>query len=346
MDFLPIFLDVRARRAVVVGGGSRAAAKVRLLVGACAEVTVVAPEACGEIRVLAASGKVHHVLRAFTPADADGADLVFAASGKADVDLAVAGSARSRGIPVNIVDGPRGDAASTFIMPAIVDRDPVVVAVSSGGEFPGLSREVRTRIEALLPSRLGAVARFAQRFRGAVQAVIGDEPARRRLWQQVLDGPIASAIQRGDNHRATEAMLALLNRPASARSGEGVVYLIGTGAGDPDLLTLHALRVLQRADLVIHGATINAGLLDLARRDAGRLEIDEHPAPGGRRLEEINALMATAAQAGGTVVRLVAGGSFVGGETDYLRARCVAVETIPGIAATPGTADVPDAVAV
>ncbi len=353
MDYLPIFLDVTGRPAVVVGGGYRAAAKARLLTSAGAKVTVVAPEACEEIATLAAAGTIHHLARRFVADDANGACVIFAASGKTEIDAAVAAAARALGIPVNIVDGLRGAGASTFIMPAIVDRDPVVVAVSSGGQFPGLVREVRTRIEALLPARLGAVARFAQRFRGALRAVIGDEAARRRLWQQVLDGPIARAILGNDDAAAAEAMLALLNGGATQAAAWGVVHLVGAGPGDPDLLTLRALHVLQRADVVVYDRLIGDGVLDLARRDAERVLAGKAPGAPGRGQDAINALMVSAARSGKTVVRLKGGDPFIfgrgGEEANDLRARGIAVEVVPGIAASLpawAAAEPADAVAV
>jgi uroporphyrin-III C-methyltransferase/precorrin-2 dehydrogenase/sirohydrochlorin ferrochelatase len=338
MDYLPVFLNVSGCPAVVVGGGHRAAAKVRLLVAAGAEVSVVAPWACGEITALASASTIRHAPRRFAPADSDGACVIFAASGKADVDAGVAAAARARGIPVNIVDGPRGAGGSSFIMPAIVDRDPVVVAVSSGGQFPGLVREVRARIEALLPARLGAVAHFAARFRATVRLVIGEEAARRRFWQQVLDGPIARAIIGNDERAAGDAMLALLNGRDAPRTAFGVVYLVGAGPGAADLLTLRALQVLQRADLVIYDRLVGERVLDLARRDAERVCADA--APGGQN--EINAITASAARSGKSVVRLKAGDPFLFGrgaeEAASLRARGVAVEIVPGLAAAAGWA--------
>ena len=333
MDYLPIFLDVTGRRAVVVGGGIRAAAKVRLLVSTGAEVSVVAPRVCEEIARLAAGAAINHMAGVFTPANARGASLVFAATGQPDVDAAVAVAARALGIPVNIVDGPRGAAGSTFIMPAIIDRDPVVVAVSSGGQFPGLARYVRARIEALLPARLGAVARFAERFRGAVRAVVGDERARRRLWQQVLDGPIARAILRDDAGAANDAMLSLLNSPGASRAADGCVIFVGAGPGDPDLLALRALHVLQRADVVIYDRLIGDGILDLARRDAERVVAGTSPVALRRGQD----LMASAVRAGKSVVRLKGGDPFIFGgrceEAAYLTARGVAVEFVPGVQA-------------
>lgn len=248
MDYLPIFLDVRQRRVLVVGDGAPARRKAALLCRAGAVLRVVA---AGEFEAEAVRGCA----------------AVFGATADLALDRQVADAARAAGVPVNIVDRPE---LSTFIMPAIVDRSPVVVAISSGAAAPVLARSLRARIEALLPARLGDLARFAGRFRGAVKNVIPDPVARRRFWELFFASPLAERVLAGDEQAGGD-MVALVNRPAA--SGEGAVYLVGTGPGDPDLLTVQALRLMQQADIVLHDEHVGPAILERARRDAERLPL-------------------------------------------------------------------------
>jgi uroporphyrin-III C-methyltransferase/precorrin-2 dehydrogenase/sirohydrochlorin ferrochelatase len=295
-----VFLALSGRCALVVGGGAPAAAKARLLLKAGARLTVVAPALGRELAGLAARGEVRALGRAFAPADVLGAALVVGASGRLEVDAQVADAARAQAIPVNVVD--RADL-STFIMPAIVDRDPLVVAISSGGAAPALARRLRQSIEALLPARLGRLARFAESFRAALKANLPEAEGRRRFWERFFDGPVAAAVLDGDQRGAAEAMLALVNRPAAAARRDGAVHLVTAVAGAPDLLSLRALRLLQRADLVVHDEPIDPVLLDYLRRGAERLPVPA-AAEYGEHERAIAALMARQARSGKLVVRL------------------------------------------
>ncbi len=322
MDYLPIFMGLRDRRALVVGGGEAAARKIRLLQRAGAAIVVVAREACDEIEALAARGALALVRRDFVAADVAGCALAFAASEEQAADDVVAMAASAAGVPVNVVDRPE---RSSFIMPAIVDRDPIVVAIGSAGAAPVLVRNLRVQIEGLLPSRLGALARFAARFRRSAQALIAGATARRRFWERFFDGPVAARVLAGDERGAAEAMLPVLNRAANVE--RGVVTIVGTGPGDPDLLTLRAAQLMQQADIVLTDAATAPAILDRVRRDAIRV-------PTGRRTEaEILDLMVAAAREGQRVLRLKPGDLAGDSDAEHLRRRGIAVIVVPGVAA-------------
>jgi uroporphyrin-III C-methyltransferase/precorrin-2 dehydrogenase/sirohydrochlorin ferrochelatase len=336
---LPIFLALQDRPALVVGGGELAARKVRLLRRAGARVEVVARRLDDELSELAGAGTLAVHERAFRDGDVDGCAVVFAATGEAAVDERVARAARAAGIPVNAADRPD---ISTFIMPAIVDRDPIVIGISSGGTAPVLARRVRGWLERLLPARLGRLALFAEAFRSAVKATVSDPVARRRFWERFFDSPAADAVLNGDESGAREAMLRLVNAPQAALADAGSVAIVGAGPGDPELLTLRAHRLLQHADVVIHDALAAPEVLDLARRDAERIYVGKTRARHARTQAEINDLMAETAGRGLRIVRLKGGDPFVfgrgGEEVAFLRARGIAVEVVPGITAATGCA--------
>ena len=337
MHHLPIWLTVKSRSVLVVGGTSHAARKVRLVRKASGDVTVVAPRADGEITAFAGRGEITLIRRDFLPGDVKGRAVVYSATGVDAVDRRVSAAARAAGVPVNVVDRPD---LSTFIMPAIVDRSPVVIGISSAGTAPVLARQVRARIESLLPDGLGRLAGFADSFRSAVKAVIGDARARRRFWERFFDGPVARAVLRGDVHKARERMVALINGPEAARRPEGAVSIVGAGPGNADLLTLRALRLLQEADVVVYDRLVGPDILDYARRDAERIYVGKGKGRHTRSQAEINALLTARAKAGQRVVRLKGGDPYIfgrgGEEMVHLRRAGVPVEVVPGITAAAG----------
>ena len=340
MRYFPAFLDLDGRDALVIGGGESAARKIRLLRKAGARVTVVAPAANDEIRDLHRDDAVVWRRRRFATDDIGGQAVVYSATGDDAVDQAVSTAAQAAGLPVNVVDRPD---LSTFIMPAIVDRDPIVIGISSAGTAPVLARRIRERIEALLPARLGALARFAERFRAAVAANLETHGARRRFWERFFDGPVANAVLQGDETAARERMLTLVNhRPAARQDAKGIVHIVGAGPGDPDLLTLRALRLIQQADVVFYDNLIGPEILDYVRRDAERVYVGKSRGHHTASQDEINARMAAQAGAGARVVRLKGGDPFIfgrgGEEQAYLRARGIDVVVVPGITAAAGCA--------
>jgi uroporphyrin-III C-methyltransferase/precorrin-2 dehydrogenase/sirohydrochlorin ferrochelatase len=255
MDYLPMFVDVRERACLVVGGGQVALRKVELLLRAGARVRVVATRASAALRALSREQGVRIARRVYSSADLRGVELVIAATDDAGVNARVAADAAARRIPVNVVDEP---ALCSFIMPSILDRSPVLVAVSTAGASPSLARITRARLEAALPARLGALAAFAARHRDAVKQRLGTMAARRRLSRMLLEPAV-----RGDRARAAQ------------------VALIGVGDGEPDQLSLLALRWLGRADVVLHATRVPAAVLALARREAERIDVGRLGARAG-----------------------------------------------------------------
>lgn len=338
MTGLPITFAVREHTVLVVGGGQRALPKIKRLDAAGARINLVAPGIVPAVADLL-SDAVEWVPRAFEPGDAAGAILIFGATGVDEVDRAVAAAAREAGVPVNIVDRPD---LCDFTMPAVIDRDPVMVAVSTGSAAPLLARQIRRRIEAALPAKIGNLARFAEKFRAAVRRMVPDHLIRRRLWEHVLDGPVASAVLRGDESAAGQAMLTLINSPSAQGDPSGSVAIVGAGPGDPELLTLRALHFLEQADVIIYDRLVGPAVLDMARRDALFIPVGKQRGLHSVPQERINQLMAQHAEMGQRVVRLKGGDPMIfgrgGEERDYLLQRNIAVDVVPGITAAAGCA--------
>lgn len=340
MDFLPIFLDVRDRIAVVVGGGVVAHRKCEHLLKAHARVRVVAPELCAGLAALRDQGCIEHRPVPFSAPQLDDALLVIAATDDEAVNDQVAVAARARNMLVNVVD----DAARCgFIFPAIIDRSPLIVAVGTAGSSPTLARRVRAQIEALLPQRLGQLAGHAGRWRVAVRQALPELPARLRFWDGFFNGPVAARLLAGDAGGADQAMqhdLDALQAGDVPRTGE--VYLIGAGPGDPDLLTLRAQQLLQQADVLLHDRLVPAAILERARRDALRIDVGKRPGSQEHTQDYINALLLQHARAGLRVARVKGGDPFVfgrgGEELMVLREAGIPVVVVPGITAALGAA--------
>ncbi|MDA0230640.1 MAG: hypothetical protein O3B21_10700 [Proteobacteria bacterium] len=294
MRYYPAFFDIQGKPCLVVGGGATALAKVNLLCRAGAAVTVIAPRFDADLKALGESGDVTLLLREFRAEDVTGCALVHAASGVAEPDQAVACAAKARNIPVNVVDRA---ALSSFVMPAIVDRGPLVVAISSGGASPVLARRIRAEIETLLPHGLGRLAHFAHSFRSAVRATFKDFDTRLRFWENFFDGPLAESVLAGNEHQARSDMLALVNRAQLPPTGG--MQDIAVDPAQADLLTLRDVRHIARADVIVHDAAIGNAILDHARRDAVRVSARDNT-------EQTRNLTAAELRAGKRVVRLVA----------------------------------------
>jgi uroporphyrin-III C-methyltransferase/precorrin-2 dehydrogenase/sirohydrochlorin ferrochelatase len=332
MRYFPAFLDLQSAPVLIVGGGVIAARKLELLSQAGASVTVISPTAGDGIAARARSGGLRWLARRFESADVAGMRIVVAATGDREVNAAVAAAAREAGIPVNVVD----DAAlSTFIVPAIVDRSPLVIAISSGGVAPMLARRVRALIETQVDESMGRLAQFAERWRERIRAGITDLAARRRFYDWLLDGPAAALVRAGRESGADM----LLEEQLSAQAGPmaGSVTLVGAGPGDPDLLTLRALRALQAADVILVDRLVSPQVLARARRDAEIVDVGKTPGGHGARQERINRMMVVEARRGRRVVRLKSGDPFVfgrgGEELEYLRRHGIVFEVVPGITA-------------
>jgi uroporphyrin-III C-methyltransferase/precorrin-2 dehydrogenase/sirohydrochlorin ferrochelatase len=311
MRHFPAFLDLTGRVAFVLGGGEAAEMKAGLL---------------------ARAGAVLHRAPHFDGALPKGCAIAIGAGAPEEDLQALSRLCQARGIPVNIVDRP---ALSSFITPAIVARDPITIAISTGGAAPVLARLLRARIESILPPALGRLASLAERFKAALRHALPDLSARRRSLDAALTGPAAELALAG---RAAEAEAAFAHALGQADTAPpGIVHLVGAGPGAADLLTLRALRLLGEADVIVHDRLVGDGVLDLARRDAERIYVGKRRAHHCLPQEEINALLIRLARQGRRVVRLKGGDPFIfgrgGEEMDACQAAGIACEVVPGVTA-------------
>ncbi len=340
MQSFPLFMSLQGRRALVAGGTDAAARKVELLLSAGAQVTLIADSVVGEIAQLIDEGRISWAGRAFDEADLSGVSLVVVASDDEALQARVSLAAQQRCLPVNVVDRPK---LSSFIMPAIVDRAPITIAISTGGAAPALARQLRAEIERAMPAAIGRLARFAEIFRAQVRRTLEQPRARRRFWDRVFEGRIGELALAGDEIGARRELIRLLDG-ARREAGPvaGIVHLVGAGPGDPDLLTMKAHRLLQRADVVIYDRLVSAEVLVMARRDAERIYVGKRRGNHSMSQDEINDRLVALARAGKSVVRLKGGDPFVfgrGGEEIEALARAgVAVEVVPGVTAALGCA--------
>ena len=340
MNYLPIFMKLAGQKSLVIGGGEVAARKVGALLRAKGSVTVISPELGAELSAWAGDGRVSHICKAFEPADIDGFNLVISATNRREVNESVAESARQRGIPVNVVDCPE---LCSFIFPAIVDRSPVVIAVSTGGASPVLARLVRARLEAALPAAYGRLAQLAEQCRLRVKSAIPDGTRRRRFWESTLQGGLAELIFSGRDEEAQIRFDQLLKAETDKTPDSvGFVSLVGAGPGDPDLLTLKALRTLQEADVIVYDRLVSAEVMRLARTDAEKINAGKASSRHTLPQEEINQLLVRLAREGKKVVRLKGGDPFIfgrgGEEIETLTAEGIPFQIVPGVTAATGCA--------
>jgi uroporphyrin-III C-methyltransferase / precorrin-2 dehydrogenase / sirohydrochlorin ferrochelatase len=318
MQTFPLFLALRDRRALVVGGSEPALRKIELLLLAGARVSLIAETVTGEVAQLIADGRISWAGHGFEIDELDGVSIVIVACDDPLLQSQVSQAAQVRGVPVNVVDTP---ALSSFIMPAIVDRGPITIAISTGGTAPALARKLRAEIERALPAAIGRLARFAEIFRAQVRRTLAEPRARRLFWDRVFEGHVGELALAGDEIAARRELIRLLD---SARHepprAQGMVHLVGAGPGDPDLLTLKAHRLLQCADVIVYDRLVSPDVVALGRRDAERLLV-----PSAEVTQRLLAL----ACAGKSVVRLAAEEAFP--EIEALRLAGIALEVVPGV---------------
>jgi uroporphyrin-III C-methyltransferase/precorrin-2 dehydrogenase/sirohydrochlorin ferrochelatase len=330
MEFLPILLDVREQPCLVVGGGDVAARKAALLLRAGARVTVLAPALCAAFDADLGAARIAHRATSFQDESVSGYAVVIAATNEVAVNRAVAAAASARHIPVNVVDQP---ALCSFLFPSIIERPPLIVAVSSGGASPVLARLLRARLESLIPAGYGHLAALAGAFRDRVKARF-KPPERRRFWERVLQGPIAELVLSGRDDEARAALEEALDDTRLAL-GSGEVSLVGAGPGDPDLLTFRALRLMQQADVVVYDRLVSQPVLDLVRLEAERIYAGKERAKHALPQDDINHLLVRLAREGKRVVRLKGGDPFIfgrgGEEIDTLAAEGIPFQVVPGI---------------
>jgi uroporphyrin-III C-methyltransferase/precorrin-2 dehydrogenase/sirohydrochlorin ferrochelatase len=332
MDYLPIFADIRNKLCLVVGGGEVGKRKAGVLLEAGANVRVVAPQIDP---ALAEQPRVDAIVSGFEAQYLDGVMLVIAATNDRSVNRQVSELSRTRNIPVNVVDDPE---LCSFIMPAIMDRSPLMVAFSSGGASPVLTRIMRGRLETMIPQNYSLLAGFAERFRELVKQRVTNPAKRRIFWESVLEGVIAEKVLSGDESSAEKMLLHILESEDNILSGE--VYLVGAGPGDPDLLTFRALRLMQKADVVVYDNLVSKPIVDMTRRDAERIYVGKKRDHHTLRQEEINELLVRLAKEGKRVLRLKGGDPFIfgrgGEEIETLAAENIPFQVVPGITAASG----------
>jgi len=338
MDYFPVFLDLKNRLCLLVGGGDIATRKGRLLSKAGARLRVVAPDISAELRELVAQNNGELLEREYQTSDIDDCVIVVAATDIEPLNEQISHDAKAKNIPVNVVDSP---ALCTYITPAIIDRSPLVIAISSGGESPVLARLIRAKLETLIPTSYGRLAQIASNWRDRVKARFNDGDSRRRFWEKILQGPVAELVLNGQEDTA-EKMIASEIAKEDESITQGEVYLVGGGPGDPELLTLRALRLMQQADVVLYDRLVSDGVMELVRRDAERIYVGKRRSEHAMQQENINQLLVDLAKQGKRVLRLKGGDPFIfgrgGEEIELLAQNNIPFQVVPGITAASGCA--------
>lgn len=313
--------------------------KIDLLIRAGAKVTVVAPEIGSKVEALLNQQKLHWIEDRFEPAHLSQALIAIAATDNEDVNRSVSEAARQQNLPVNVVDQPN---LCSFTVPSIVDRSPVIIAIGTGGASPVLARMLKARLETLIPAAYGRLAGIAREFRDQVKAALGSVDSRRGFWEKVFQGQVAELVFAGKENQARAELRAMIQATEDAEFEKGEVYLVGAGPGDPDLLTFRALRLMQRADVVLYDRLVAPAIVDLVRRDADRIFVGKEKSNHVIPQPEINELLLSLAQEGKRVLRLKGGDPFIfgrgGEEIEDLVRHNIPFQVIPGITAAAGCA--------
>ncbi|HNB01161.1 MAG TPA: siroheme synthase CysG [Nitrosomonas sp.] len=338
MDFFPIFLNIRDRKCLVVGGGEIAARKVELLLKANALVTVISPTLGETLEAFSSQSQISYIRDIFYPKYLTNYTLVISATNNHQVNQQVWEEAIKANIPVNVVDNL---SLCSFIMPAIIDRSPVVIAISSSGKSPVLVRMLRTRLETLIPSAYGKLAQYLGEFRDLVKQHFILPEQRRFFWEKLLQSPFVEMVLSGKDQAAQQYLIkSIENDPKDLPQGE--VYLVGAGPGNPDLLTLRALQLMQQADVIVYDRLVSKSIMDLTRRDATRIYAGKERNNHTLSQESINELLVRLAKDGKRVLRLKGGDPFIfgrgGEEIETLSEHRIPFQVVPGITAASGVA--------
>lgn len=339
MDYFPAFMKIGGLPCRVVGGGEVAERKVRQLLAAGASVRVISPQIVPALQRLVDDGQVGWLERGFEDADVDDCALIVAATDDAAINRYVSELARSRYIPVNVVDQP---ALCSFIVPSMIDRSPVQIAISTGGAAPVMARVLRAKIEAFVPGAWGKLGQLVEGFRDQVKQRFASTDERKAFWEKVMSGSVAESVFAGRMQQAGEQLQQMIDDEEGKPQNTGEVYLVGAGPGDPDLLTFRALRLMSQADVVLHDRLVSAPIMEMVRRDAERIyvgkERDNHSVPQDR----INQMLVDLARQGKRVLRLKGGDPFIfgrgGEEIELLAENGVPFQVVPGVTAASGCA--------
>ncbi len=337
MRYFPLFIDTQQSHCLIVGAGEVAARKLELILKSEASVTVVAPWMCDTVKSYADNPRVTLIEREFADTDLTDQQMVFVATSETGINQHVHDIAREKGILVNVVDNT---PLCQFITPSIIDRSPIVIAMSSGGVAPVLLRYLRQKLESVIPANISRLGAFSEKFREKVKSSLKGVTARRYFWEDVLDGDIAELVEKGQPEKADARFLEALSAAQSEQKIEGQVYLVGAGPGDPDLLTFRALRLMQKADVVVYDRLVSPAILELVRRDAEKIYVGKAKSNHTLPQDQINSLMVEEAKKGNRVVRLKGGDPFIfgrgGEEIEELIAAGIDFQVVPGITAASG----------
>ncbi len=334
MEYLPIFINLRNKKCLVIGGGSVALRKINLLLKAQTKIDCIAMNFCDDLIALSETNDIDLVAKHFEPGDIRSYSVIISATNDESLNTLVSKIAHESGTPVNVVDSPD---LSSFIMPSIVDRAPVVIAISSAGKAPVLARIIRAKLETIIPNAYGELAEIAGQYREKVKQRFNNIKDRRKFWEGVFSGVVAEKVFSG---RSQEAVKELEKRLVETKEGGlGEVYLVGAGPGDPDLLTFKALRLIQQADVVLYDRLVSKGVLELVRRDAEMIYVGKKDGESSRQVE-INKLMVDLVNSGQRVCRLKGGDPFIfgrgGEEIETLSDNGISFQVVPGITAASG----------
>lgn len=340
MKYFPIFVDAQHIHCLVVGAGEVAARKTELLLKTPAKITIVSPWVSDTVaRLDKESDQITLINRKFEDADIESKQMIFVATDDEAVNKHIHDIAHAKGMLVNVVDNT---PLCKFITPSIVDRSPIIIAMSSGGVAPVLLRYIRQKLESVLPANLKLLGNFSEKFRDKVKSGLSSVTDRRYFWEEVLDGDIGEAVLSGNNDQAAEKLDKALIAYSNGDKPAGQVYLVGAGPGDPDLLTFKALRLMQKADVVVYDRLVSPEVLELVRRDAEKIYVGKAKSNHTIPQEEINDLLASEALKGNRVVRLKGGDPFIfgrgGEEIETLIEQGVDFQVVPGITAATGAA--------
>jgi uroporphyrin-III C-methyltransferase/precorrin-2 dehydrogenase/sirohydrochlorin ferrochelatase len=340
MQYLPIFIDLKQQDCLVVGGGDIAARKSALLKQAQANITLVAPTLAESTRAMVEKGEVTWVQAEFVNEHVQKQRLVVAATDDETVNTKVYEAAKAKDVLVNVADSP---AQCDFILASILDRSPIVVAVSSGGDSPVLARNLRARLETLIPPSYSRLGELVGRYREAVKQKFKKIDHRRRFWDAMIEGPVGDNMLAGREDLAERLLQQALNEESDDTLGQGEVYLVGAGPGDPDLLTFKALRLMQQADIVFYDRLVSEEVMSLVRREAERVYVGKQRAWHAVRQDEINQLLVEHARQGKRVLRLKGGDPFIfgrgGEEIQTLASENIPFQVVPGVTAASGCAN-------
>lgn len=338
MDFLPLFHHLQNRHVLIVGGGSVALRKVRLLVSTGAKLHVIASSITTELIELLDQYSGTYSEQPYQATDLTSYVLIIVATDDEVLNEYIAKQANELNIPVNVVDNPR---LSSVIFPAIIDRSPILIAVSTSGSSPVLARLLRAKLESLVPANYAKLALLAKKFRDKVKSHFSHAEQRRIFWENILQGAIAEKVLAGQEQQAEQELQALLTSKVD-QPAQGEVYLIGAGPGDPDLLTFKALRLMQQADVILYDRLVAPAILELCRRDADRIYVGKKRSQPTLPQQEINKLLVSLALQGKRVARLKGGDPFIfgrgGEEIAELADHHIPFQVVPGITAASGCA--------